>query len=135
MESDKNEQRLVVLVVDDDEKILKVYERMFRNNDFDLVMTTNPEESIGLVERCRLAVVLSDYQMPKMKGDELLTNVRESYPETTRILISGSHLLVNGLAHYSLLKPSSGKEIIGTVRKGIEEYLTRCETKEFNLLR
>ena len=132
MKSDENKQELVVLAVDDEDYILKVYRRMFMNEDYDLIVTTNPTESLGLIEGRNLAVVLSDYDMPNMKGDELLAKIQELHPDVTRMLISGSHSLNNGLAHYNVEKPFSMPELITTVRKGIEDYIARCETSKAN---
>ena len=80
-------ERNRVLVVDDEVQILSAVEDLLED-DFDVVTASSAEEALRIVERCRIAVIISDQRMPGMNGDEFLASARE-LSAATRILITG----------------------------------------------
>ncbi len=80
----------VVLLVDDDSRILSALRRTLRREAFEIETT---ESGARALERLGLdppiALVISDHKMPGMTGVELLTKARARYPSTARILLSG----------------------------------------------
>jgi len=118
---------LTVLIVDDDTNVLSALRRVFRKAEYDVFTSTEPaaiaERVIGWPD---LAVVVSDHQMGvDMDGDELLTRVMEVQPHTTRIMMSGTHRPIEGVAHYFIEKPFDNKVVRLIVEKGIDDYLDR----------
>lgn len=81
-------RQATVLFVDDEERILRTLNILFRPLCRVLV-TTDPQEALRLVEEQRIDVVVSDQRMPQMLGAELLASVRERSPDTVRILLTG----------------------------------------------
>lgn len=54
----------------------------------------NPEEGLEVIEELiedglDLVVVVSDWMMPGMKGDEFLVQVHKKYPEVSTVMLSG----------------------------------------------
>jgi putative nucleotidyltransferase with HDIG domain len=80
--------RPVILVVDDEEPLLRVISRELASVPVDVVTSSSPVEALGLLETRTFDVVVSDLRMPGMDGIEFLGKVRQRYPETQRILIS-----------------------------------------------
>ncbi len=81
-------QRLRVLCVDDDPAVLEGLElSLFRH--FDVVCADSGEDALRRLWQTEFAVVVSDMRMPGMSGAALLAEVRERFPDTTRLLLTG----------------------------------------------
>jgi DNA-binding NtrC family response regulator len=82
--------RPIVLLVDDDDRVLSSLRRSLRREPFEIETVGNAERAL---ERLRVApavaLVISDFRMPGMTGLELLKIVRQRYRSTARILLSG----------------------------------------------
>ncbi|MDP7014486.1 MAG: response regulator [Pirellulaceae bacterium] len=78
-----------VLLVDDDRLILLGLERQLRRK-FVIVTASNGDEGLEQLERNEIDAVVSDHNMPEMSGVEFLTRVREQFPHTGRVLLTGS---------------------------------------------
>jgi diguanylate cyclase (GGDEF)-like protein/PAS domain S-box-containing protein len=84
---DRNVQTL--LVVDDDLNILASLHRLFRRDNYRVLTAASPAEAFELLALYRVQVVLCDQRMPSMNGTEFLGRVKEMYPDTMRIILSG----------------------------------------------
>ncbi|MBN1961539.1 MAG: response regulator [Deltaproteobacteria bacterium] len=80
--------QLPVLVVDDEEEVLKAIRRTVEYEGWPVKTASSPEEALKLIEDNEFSVVVSDYRMPKIDGVEFLVRVREKWPETERILLT-----------------------------------------------
>jgi len=79
-----------ILFVDDDPNLLASCERNFHRH-YAVDTATGGEVALAkLAERGPYAVVVSDRQMPKMDGIQLLSEVRKRAPETVRIMLTGN---------------------------------------------
>ncbi len=79
-----------VLYVDDEPVLCRAFARLFHErSDVQVVTAGSPEDALGLLERERFDVVVSDLRMPGMSGLELLAAARRRAPETRRLLVSG----------------------------------------------
>ena len=119
-----------LLFVDDEERVLRSLEMLFKNK-FRVFTTTDGNEAVAICRRERIHVVVSDQRMPIMTGVEVLRRVREASPNTMRLLLTGySDLdaIVNsvneGEIFRYLSKPWSAKEIIGTVSQAAQIALS-----------
>ena len=78
-----------VIMVDDDEQILKSFKRRLRKR-FKLDVAMGGAEGLDLMaSQGPYAVVVSDYRMPEMDGVEFLKRVREQHPDTVRMMLTG----------------------------------------------
>src|SRR4051812_48801751 len=84
-----SDQVFTTLIVDDEPRILSALSRMLRQNGYKVLTSSQPEEVLGILERERVDVLLSDIDMPKVSGTALMTQVRAHYPEVVRILMTG----------------------------------------------
>lgn len=107
---------LSVLLVDDEENILKALQRLLMDeDDIEIVTATSGEEGLKLLpDLSGLGVIVSDQRMPGMQGSEFLARVQELYPETVRILLTG-HATMEAAIHavnaggYTVSSPNHGK--------------------------
>jgi len=94
-----------ILIVDDDESILKALRRLLAmtpctvgEETFKLTVDscTSPEEALEKARFTPYALVLSDYRMPGMNGVQFLKAFREIQPDASRLILSG-YADLNGL--------------------------------------
>ncbi len=78
-----------VLIVDDDEKLLKSVERICRDGGYPVRTFCDPAAALRLFETEQFAVIIADYIMPTINGVDLLAQVQRRWPKTRRILMSG----------------------------------------------
>ncbi|XZO01890.1 MAG: ATP-binding protein [Microcoleus sp.] len=87
----------VIICVDDDRTVLDSLMRELSVNfgdKFEIETALGGGEALELVEdlladECEIAVVISDYIMPDMKGDEVLRSIHERSPNTLKIMLTG----------------------------------------------
>lgn len=78
-----------LLLVDDEQNILKSLRRLFRGDEFTVHLANNGEEALGILEQQQIDLIISDMRMPHMDGAELLSRAALKWPEVVRILLTG----------------------------------------------
>jgi DNA-binding NtrC family response regulator len=81
----------VVLLVDDDKRILRAYSRRLQN--VTVITASSVTEALAALSPCP-DVVLTDYSMPGGTGLELLVEVQRRCPRARRFLMTGATHLV-----------------------------------------
>lgn len=101
--------RRTVLVVDDEAPVRDLVRRVLDRENLTVLTAGSVPEALALLERCRGAVdlVLSDITMPEQDGWELFHAVRERWPDTDVLFMSGHH--------HSLLEPADAEAAKPTV--------------------
>ncbi len=118
--------RPVVLLVDDEERILRSLAMLFRDR-YEVLATTDAREALAIVGRRAVHVLVSDQRMPIMRGAELLRLVRQKSPDTMRILLTGYSELDAVVASVNegeifrfISKPWNATELRDTVRQAAD---------------
>jgi DNA-binding NtrC family response regulator len=124
-----------VLLVDDDETIRDtLYELL---SDYYVCQTAETaEKAFARLEADEYDVVLTDISMPGLSGLELLGHVRQKYPDTPVIIISGigdqehAQGLIRLGAFDFLLKPFSLDGVEKSVRRAVEYRKRQAEENQ-----
>jgi EAL domain-containing protein (putative c-di-GMP-specific phosphodiesterase class I)/FixJ family two-component response regulator/GGDEF domain-containing protein len=82
-------QERTMLLIDDDSKLLSAMQRMLKRTEIHILTTTSPNEGFDLLATNPVGVVVCDQRMPEMTGTEFLRRVKELFPATVRIVMSG----------------------------------------------
>ena len=77
------------LVVDDDPHIISLLKSAFNETNYQIYTATNGPSALALMEKVRIDATLIELVMPEMDGITLLKEIKESYPETMAIMLSG----------------------------------------------
>jgi response regulator RpfG family c-di-GMP phosphodiesterase len=77
-----------VLIVDDEENVLRSIERLFREKDINLRSVSDAAGALNILREEEVAVIVSDNLMPGMSGLDLLCRVREISPATVKVLMT-----------------------------------------------
>jgi len=120
----------LVLVVDDE---VRSQEAMRRTLDEDcrVLVAADTTQARRLLQQHDVQVILCDQRMPGQTGVSFLKEVRETWPDTVRILVSGytdSQDIIDGVneagIYQYVLKPWTPAHLLATVRGGIQATLT-----------
>jgi two-component system response regulator MprA len=115
-----------ILLVDDDEDILWINQMILSEAGFSVDTCNNPEEALKKIMSQNFHIVILDYMMPKMKGDELAERILEFNKNVGIIFLTGYSEFVSymknvgGTQNLVLLKPVSEKELIDAVKLEID---------------
>ena len=66
----------IILCVDDNEQELSVLKFMLATNGYRVVSANNGPDAIGIFSDTTVDLVLSDYAMPQMNGDQLVNQLK-----------------------------------------------------------
>lgn len=147
-ETDAEEKdKEVILCIDDEEMILDALKDQLEDSwgsKFLIETADNPEEAIEIFQELiddgyRIPVVISDYLMPYMKGDELLKRIHEISPETHKILLTG-HASIEGVTNainYAKLyryipKPWDKEDLALTIKEAIRSFVQESQIRSKN---
>lgn len=109
-----------ILVVDDNFILRELMETVLLSYGYSCVCVEDGLAAINLLKNETFDMVISDIEMPRLNGLELLSHVKNKYPETKIIMISGKYrpdstgLSINN-AHHFLAKPFSVNLFLSTV--------------------
>ena len=108
-------QRVSILVVDDEKGCLQAFRRSFQrafvDDDFPLECAADGAEALEKLAIAPVDLVITDLQMPRMDGMELLGKINRCYPEIFVVLMSGYGTVENAVgamkagAYDFILKP------------------------------
>lgn len=126
-----------ILFVDDEAHILKAMKRGLYNESYNKFFANSGAEAIEILKKEDIHVIVSDMKMPKMTGLELLTYVKEEYPDIVKIILSGYTQLqqiivtINRLDIYKFItKPFDiENEFRHVLLSAINLYNTRVENR------
>jgi CheY-like chemotaxis protein len=78
-----------VLCVDDDSETLKVRKLLLEDGGYSVVTATSGQDALRMLsQRNHIDLVLLDYLMPGMNGDELAERLRKHHPDLPLIVVS-----------------------------------------------
>lgn len=87
-----------LLIVDDELEIREMLYSHFVLKDYDVFIADSVDQAELLLSERRFDVVISDIMMPNRLGTELAALIRDEYPMTHTIMITGHVTLDNALA-------------------------------------
>jgi len=77
----------VILCVDDNEQELSVLKFMLITNGYRVVAASTGQEAIELFAETQVDLVISDYGMPQMNGDQLTERLKQLAPHVPMLLL------------------------------------------------
>jgi CheY-like chemotaxis protein len=89
-----------ILVVDDEAAVSEVLKLMLQFDGHEVKTTACGSDALALLAEAKFDVVITDYSMPEMKGDELAIAIKQRWPDLCIIMLS---------AHAPALKDSGRK--------------------------
>jgi len=78
-----------ILLVDDEENILRALVRLLRRDGYTILTASSANQGLELLKTHPVGVILSDQRMPEVSGVDFLSQVKQLYPDTIRVVLSG----------------------------------------------
>lgn len=118
-----------ILFVDDEPSILNGYKRML-HREFEVDTAVGGEQGLALIrDRGPYAVVISDMRMPGMNGTDFLAHVRQTAPNTVRMLLTGFADIDAAIEAVNqerifryFAKPCEKGALVGAINAGVNQY-------------
>jgi response regulator RpfG family c-di-GMP phosphodiesterase len=125
---DQDVAQATVLCVDDEPNILSSLKRLFRPLGYKVLTAESGAAGLVALENAeRVDLVISDMRMPEMDGARFLELVRERWPDTVRLLLTGYSDVTSILAAINrgeiyryITKPWDDNDILLVVRHALE---------------
>lgn len=120
-----------VLVVDDDQKLLKMLQRTLVYENLNVLTASNGEEALPIIDSQAPDLIIVDWMMPKMDGVTLVRHLRADRNKTMVLMLTARDAIenrVDGLqsgADDYLVKPFAPAELVARVHA----LLRRIEPK------
>ena len=133
----RKQERLKILMVDDEENILSSLKRLFFDENYEVLTATSGIEGLEILKNNEVAAIVSDQKMPEMSGTEFLAKARKISPDSVRIVLTGyadtkiaTDAINKGKAYGFLTKPWDDNDLIITIKNAAERYgLVRENTR------
>ena len=125
----------VILCVDDEPTILTSLKRLlYQAFDDEYLYETaeSADEALEVIEELEedeinVIVIISDWLMPGMKGDEFLVKINKNYPNVVKILLTGQadneaieRAKNQANLHQYISKPWDDRHLIECIRSGLK---------------
>lgn len=116
-----------LLCVDDEPNILSSLRRLFRGQGYRILTADSGAAGLILMQEERVDIVISDMRMPDMDGARFLEQVRERWPDTVRMLLTGYSdvgailaAINRGEIYRYITKPWDDNEVVLEIRYALE---------------
>ena len=123
-----------ILCVDDEPNILASLRRLFRRENYKVLTAGSAAAGWAVLEQEHVDIVISDMQMPEVNGTEFLETVRQRWPDTLRLLLTGhaDHeatigAINRGEVYRYITKPWNEEAILLVVRDALERQSLQRE--------
>ena len=141
MSETPSEAPATIIFVDDEANILSSLKRLFRPFGYRIFTAEGGAQGLEILAREHVDLVVSDMRMPEMNGAQFLEKVRESWPDTVRILLTGYSeigatidAINKGQIYRYVSKPWDDNDIVLTVRLALQQQMLEREKQRLEEL-
>jgi DNA-binding NtrC family response regulator len=132
----------VILCVDDDQSVLQALRSLLEKTlkgRVDIEVAECGDDAIDICDDLAdegrpVSIIISDYIMPNMRGDDLLIKLHERAPKMIKIMLTGQSDLtgvrrvINNASLYRFLeKPFNNADLILTAQSAVESHQAEQE--------
>ena len=127
------------LIVDDEPRLRQILSALMRAEGFQCVEAENGLDALEFLALLPITLVLTDMEMPKMGGIELLKQLRTKYPDVAVLMITGNTDVETAVGALSLgamdyiTKPFQLEEVRARVHQALEKRRLILENRDYQL--
>ncbi|MBD1400505.1 sigma-54-dependent transcriptional regulator [Pelovirga terrestris] len=125
-----------ILVVDDDDSLRRMMEYTLQQAGYKVRVAGDGDEALAAVRKEPPRLIVTDLKMERMGGFELLTHVRQDYPEILVVMVTAFGSVESAVeamqlgAHDYLVKPFSREALCLAVQRALSYGGLQRENKE-----
>ena len=131
------EQQFTLLFVDDEESVLSSLQRIFLEENYRIITATSADKALAILNCERVHLIISDHRMPGVTGAELLKEIKQRWPETIRIMLTGyadvqsiMGAVKDGAVYKFITKPWNDEDLRLTVSLALQQYVIMQENRQ-----
>lgn len=124
-----------ILIIDDEEQLRRLMGRLLALEGYTILEAANGRNAMKLLEKEEVNVILSDVKLPDANGVNMVTDIRQHYPETEVIVLTaygnipdGVQAIRNGAFDY-ITKGDDNNRILPLVSKAMDKSLLQFRVK------
>jgi signal transduction histidine kinase len=140
-------QKQTIICVDDEEIILEAIQEQLQSTfgeEYNIETSDSGEDALEFFKELmdegqQVPVIISDYIMPGMKGDELLKEIHKLSPESLKILLTGqasiegiSNAINNAQLYRFIAKPWDKADLVLTVKEAVKSFIQEIKIRKQN---
>ena len=130
-------EQVRILFVDDERNVLRSLERLFMDEEYEIVTANSGQEGLEALEQSGpFQLIVSDYRMPSMNGVEFLTEVCRRWPDSERIILSGYadtaaivSAINEGRIYKFIGKPWNDADLLNAIREALDHHNLRASNR------
>jgi DNA-binding NtrC family response regulator len=129
-----------ILVVDDEPGAVEILVDLLGQENYVVTTAQDGEEALAFIRESSYDLVLTDLNMPKLNGLELLTKIQQMNSETMSLVLTGCGTIDNAVAAMKagaydyITKPFNVDEMLLTVQRALEYRTLKKENKNLKQL-
>ncbi|MCB9853743.1 MAG: response regulator [Phycisphaerales bacterium] len=130
-----------VLIVDDEQAVLRALRRLLHRDDYRVITADSGVAAMELLKQEEIAVIVCDQRMPQVTGAEVLSEAYRLQPDSVRITLTGysdfdsvQRSVNDGRVHQLLLKPWDDEQLRLTISEAVQSFEQRQEHKRLERL-
>jgi diguanylate cyclase (GGDEF)-like protein/PAS domain S-box-containing protein len=131
-ELERSQTTETLLLLDDEENVLRALVRLLRRDSYTIETATNAQQAFEILAAQPVQVIISDQRMPDISGTEFLSRVKDLYPDTVRLILSGysdfaslTEAINRGAVYRYVAKPWDDEELRRMVREAFRIAASR----------
>ncbi len=115
-----------ILVIDDDENIRNTMKTILEDEGYIVDLAATGSEAIEKTQKTAYNLALLDIRLPDMEGVELLKLIKDPFPRTRKIMVTGYPSMQNAItalnknADAYLIKPVNVEKLLATVKEQLQ---------------
>ena len=128
-----------ILFVDDESRVLDSLQRALYKEPYEFLCASSADAACALLKKRTVDVVITDQDMPGMTGTAFLSRVRQGFPETVRMILTGKatrevvlQAINEGAVSQFFTKPCNSVELAAALRQALRQKDLLAEAR--NLL-
>ncbi len=135
MSDSSHNEEMNVLLVDDEKHFREILVKRLSQRGIIALQASDGEEALRLLEEKPVDVIVMDVKMPRMNGIETLRHVKEQYPATEVIMLTGHASTRDGVdgikagAFDYLTKPIEFEQLLRKIRQA-QNKIRRAEAEK-----
>jgi len=124
-----------IAVIDDEPLVLRNLQKKISKSGFQVETFQNPRKAIDRMKIEPFDVILTDLHMPEMDGMQVLEKVKEKYPKTEVIIITGYASIKSAVeavkqgAFYYIEKPFTPEQVLLIINRAVDKVRLVHENK------
>ncbi len=125
-----------ILYVDDEQDNLVSFKAVFRRQ-YNILIAESAAEALEILSKEAIGLVISDQRMPKMTGVELFEKIKDLYPDTIRMVLTGYSdmqaiidAINKGNVYQYISKPWQADELKVIIQNALETHDLRRKNRE-----